>query len=112
MITFNNLNQRNGVMGNKLKPWNRLLGLAFHAIADHLGAYETSGDSWHTSAINGHSHFSKVFHLTNTEGALLKEKSVYTMSQLLEVNDLTGHLTYRQKQSTICRTLSLPLAAT
>jgi hypothetical protein len=44
--------------GNKLKPWKRLLDLAFHAIADHMGTYETSRDSWHTSAINRHSHIS------------------------------------------------------
>jgi hypothetical protein len=45
------------ITGNKLKPWKKLLGLAFHAVADLLINYETSRDSCHTAAINGHSHF-------------------------------------------------------
>jgi hypothetical protein len=50
--------------GNRLQPWNRMLGLAFHAVADLLAAYETSRDSWHAAAIAGHSSFSKLFPLS------------------------------------------------
>jgi hypothetical protein len=70
-----------------------LLGLAFHAVADLLGTYETSRDSWHAAAIAGHSSFSKLFPLSVGEMAILKDKNIYTVSQLLEVNDLTGRLT-------------------
>jgi hypothetical protein len=38
-------------------------------------------------------HTSVIFPLMSTEDTLLKDKSVFTGSQLLEVDDLTGHLT-------------------
>jgi hypothetical protein len=44
-------------------------------------------------AIAGHSSFSKLFPLSVGEMAILRDRNVYTVSQLLEVNDLTGHLT-------------------
>jgi hypothetical protein len=69
------------------------LGLAFCAVADLLATYETSRDSWHAAAIAGHPSFSKLFHLSIGEMALLRDKSLHTVSQLLEVNDLTGRLT-------------------
>jgi hypothetical protein len=50
-------------------------------------------DSWHTAAINGHSHFRKVFASTLTEGDMLKEKNLYPVAQLSKVDDLTGRLT-------------------
>jgi hypothetical protein len=62
-------------------------------VADLLATYETSRDSWHAAAIAGHTSFSKFFPLSAAEMALLKEKSLYTVSQLLEVNDPTGRLT-------------------
>jgi hypothetical protein len=55
--------------------------------------YETSRDPWHAAAIAGHSSFSKLFPLSAAEMALLKERNLHTVSQLLEVNDLTGRLT-------------------
>jgi hypothetical protein len=70
-----------------------MLGLAFHAVADLLAAYETSRESWHAAAIAGHSSFSKVFPLSIGEMSILRDNNVYTVSQLLEVNDLTGRLT-------------------
>ncbi len=33
--------------GNRIQPWNRMLGLAFHAVADLPALYETSRESWH-----------------------------------------------------------------
>jgi hypothetical protein len=47
----------------------------------------------HIAAINGHSHFSKVFPLSITECNLLADKNLHIVAQLLEVNDLTGRLT-------------------
>ncbi len=41
----------------------------------------------------GHSNFSKLFPLSVGEMSILKDKNIYTVSQLLEVNDLTGQLT-------------------
>jgi hypothetical protein len=43
--------------------------------------------------MNGHTNFSKVFPLTHAEGMLLVEREILTVSQLLEINDLTGRLT-------------------
>jgi hypothetical protein len=42
------------ITGQKLMPWNRLLGLAFQSAAALLASYETTRDLWHTAAINGH----------------------------------------------------------
>jgi hypothetical protein len=44
-------------------------------------------------AIAGHSSFSKVFPLSIGEMSILRDNNVYTVSQLLEVNDLAGRLT-------------------
>jgi hypothetical protein len=74
----------------RLLPWNRLMGLAFHSVATLLAFYETTRDLWHTAAINGHTNFSKVFPLSSAEGTLLAEREILTVSQLLEINDLTG----------------------
>jgi hypothetical protein len=80
------------ITGQRLLPWNRLLGLAFHSVATLLASSETTRDLWHTAAVHGHSNFSKVFPLTHAEGRLLVERGILTVSQLLEVNDLTGRL--------------------
>jgi hypothetical protein len=82
--------------GNRLQPWNRLMGLVFHAVADLLATYETSRDSWHAAAIAGHSSFTKLFPLSAGERSILRDKNVYTVSHLLEVNDLTGCLTVEE----------------
>ncbi len=68
------------------------MGLAFHSVATLLASSETTRDLWHTAAIYGHTNFSKVFPLTFAEGRLLVERGILTVSQLLEVNDLTGRL--------------------
>jgi hypothetical protein len=81
-------------------PWNRQLGLAFQAVAALLASYKTTRDLWHTAAINGHTKFSKVFPLSVTEGGMLANCGLYTVSQLLEINDLTGRLT-TEKQSPV-----------
>jgi hypothetical protein len=69
------------------------MGLAFHAVADLLVTYETSRESWHAAAITGHSSFSKLFPISIGEMSILRDKNIYTVSQLLEVNDLTGRRT-------------------
>jgi hypothetical protein len=68
-------------MGNRLKLWNGLLGLAFHAVADILFAYETGRNAWHSEAIDDHSFFGKVLPFTALEGQLLAHKRVCTVSQ-------------------------------
>jgi hypothetical protein len=59
--------------GNQIQPWNRMLGLAFHAVADLLAAYETSREFWHAAAIAGHSSFSKIFPLSVGEMSILRD---------------------------------------
>jgi hypothetical protein len=81
------------ITGNRLQQWNHLMGLAFHAVADLLATHETSRESWHAAAIAGHYSFSKLFPLSVGEMSILKDKNIHTVSQLLEVNDLTGQLT-------------------
>jgi hypothetical protein len=79
-------------------PWNRLLGFAFHSAAALLASYETTRDFWHTAAINGHTNFSKVFPLSATEGGMLADHGIFNVSQLLEINDLTGRLTTEENR--------------
>jgi hypothetical protein len=83
----------------KKMPWNRLLGLAFQAVAALLASYDTTRDLWHTAAISGHTNFSKVFPLSVTEGGMLANRGLYTVSQLLEINDLTGQLTTEENRA-------------
>jgi hypothetical protein len=93
---------------NRLQPWNRMLGLAFHAMADLLATYETSRESWHAAAIAGHSNFSKVFPLSIGEMSILRNNNVYTVSQLLEVNDLTGRLTIDENMLLLAQLADYP----
>ncbi len=62
--------------GNRIQPWNRMLGLAFIAVADLLATYGTSQEFWHAAAIAGHSSFSKVFPLSNGERSILRDQHV------------------------------------
>ncbi len=68
-------------------------GMAYVYRQTLLASYETTRDLWHTAAINGHTNFSKVFLLSPAEGTLLADREIFTVSQLLEINDLTGRLT-------------------
>ncbi len=86
------------ITGQRLMPWNKLLGIAFHSAAALLASYETTRDLWHTAAINGHTNFSKVFPLSVTEGGVLADRGIFTVSQLLEINDLTGSLTMEENR--------------
>ncbi len=81
------------ITGRRLLLWNRLMGLAFRSVATLLASHETTRDLWHNAAINGHTNFSKVFPLSSAEGTLLADREILTVSQLLEINDLTGRLT-------------------
>jgi hypothetical protein len=87
------------ITGQRLMLWNRLLGFAFHSAAALLASYETTTDLWHTAAINGHTNLSKVFPLSVTEGGMLADRGLYTVSQLLEINDLTGRLTTEENRA-------------
>ncbi len=87
------------ITGQRLMPWNRLIGLAFHSAAALLASYETTRDLWHTAAINRHTNFSKVFPLSVTEGGVLADRGIFTISQLLEINDLTGWLTTEENRA-------------
>ncbi len=55
-------------------------------------AYAITRDIWHSAGINGHYPFDKVFPLSASEVQLPVRKRIYTMSQLMEVDDLSGHL--------------------
>jgi hypothetical protein len=94
--------------GNRLQQWNRMLGLAFHAVAALLAAYETSRESWHGAAIAGHSSFSKIFPLSSSEISILCDNNVCTVSQLLEVNDLTGRLTTDENTALLAQLAAYP----
>ncbi len=73
--------------------------LSFYAVADILVAYETAWDTWYRAAINGTSSFSKVFPVSAMEGQILSEKAIYTVSQLMEMDDLTGWLTMGENRA-------------
>jgi hypothetical protein len=94
--------------GNRLQQWNRMLGLAFHAVAALLAAYKTWRESWHGAAIAGHSSFSKIFPLSSGEISILHDNNVCTVSQLLEVNDLTGRLTTHENTALLAQLAAYP----
>jgi hypothetical protein len=96
------------ITGNRIQPWNRMLGLAFLAVADLLATYETSREFWHAAAIAGHSNFSKVFPLSNGERTILRDHQVFSVSQLLEVNDLTGRLTVDENVAILTSLANFP----
>jgi hypothetical protein len=85
-----------------------MLGLAFLAVADLLATYETSREFWHAAAIAGHSNFSKVFPLSNGERTILRDRQVYSVSQLLEVNDLIGRLTVDENVALLTSLVNFP----
>jgi hypothetical protein len=94
--------------GNRILPWNRMLGLAFVAVADLLVTYETSREFWHAAAIAGHSSFSMVFPLSNGERSILRDQQIFSVSQLLEVNDLTGRLTVDENAALLTGLANFP----
>jgi hypothetical protein len=96
------------ITGNRIQLWNRMLDLAFLAVADLLATYETSREFWHAAAIAGHSNFSKVFPLSNGERAILRDRQVFSVSQLLEVNDLTGRLTVDENAALLTSLANFP----
>ncbi len=63
---------------------------------------------WHAAAIAGHSSFSKIFPLSNGERSILRDNEVYSVSQLLEVNDLTGRLTVDKNSALLTRLANFP----
>jgi hypothetical protein len=81
------------VTGNRIKPWNQLLGLSFIAVADLLATYKTARESRHVAAIIGHTQSSKVFLFSTADVNTLQTRNICIISQFLEVDDLTGRLT-------------------
>jgi hypothetical protein len=86
------------VTGNRIIPWNQLLGLSFIAVADLLATYKTAGEPRHAAAIIGHTQSSKVFLFSTLDANTLQTRNICTISQLLEVDDLTGRLTIDEKR--------------
>jgi hypothetical protein len=78
-------------------------------VADILSAYEIARDTWHCPAINGHSAFSEIFSLSALEGQLLVLKIINTVSQLMEMDDLTGCLTTAENRALMLDLISHPL---
>jgi hypothetical protein len=97
---------------NKLKPWNHLLGLSFHCAEDILAPTKQTGTTWHCAALNGHSSLGKPFPLSETEGQLKAQKGVYTVSQSMETDDLTGRLTMDENRALLADLALSPFFST
>jgi hypothetical protein len=62
-------------------------------VADLLGIYGTAREPWHVAAVIGHMHSSKIYPFLAMDAIMLQTKNILIISQLLEVDDLTGRQT-------------------
>jgi hypothetical protein len=67
---------------------NLLFSQAFQTMAKLLRIHEKDTKTWHTAAIDGHSKFNKLLHLSRNEAAHLHAINIRTISHLYETNIL------------------------
>jgi len=93
----------------RLQPKNMMLAHSFRSVATLLALYETDKDAWHHAAIVGHSKASKLFPFTSAEIIQLQEWDVIVVSQLFNINDLTGMIERTENVALMNRVQHLPL---
>ena len=57
-------------------------------MAKLLRIHEKDNKTWHTAAIDGHSKFNKLLHLSRNEAAHIHAMNIKTISHLYETNEL------------------------
>jgi hypothetical protein len=76
----------------RLKPKNKMFAQAFRAVSTLLQIYEVDKDGWHHAPIYGHTKASLLYPFTMAEVELLWGWDIIVVSQLFNINDLTGML--------------------
>jgi hypothetical protein len=94
---------------SRLQNKNAMFAETFRAIAALQVLYETDKEGWHHAAVVGHSKASKLFPLNREEGRLLQEWGVIVVSQLFEINELTGMLDKAENIMLLQRLQQYPL---
>jgi hypothetical protein len=74
-----------------------------------LAAYKTARDTWHGAAINSHSSFSMVCPLSVAKGQFLSQKGIYTVSQIMDVGDITSRLTTSENRALMIELTPVPV---
>jgi hypothetical protein len=76
----------------RLESKNKMFAQAFRAISTLLQIYEVDKDGWHHAPIYGHTKTSLLYPFTMAEAELLWGWDIIVVSQLFNINDLTGKL--------------------
>jgi hypothetical protein len=61
---------------------NRMMGMAFMAMANYLTKLEDSPEDWHLAPIRGHTRVHKLFPFYPADLATLETLGIYTVSQI------------------------------
>jgi hypothetical protein len=77
--------------GNRIMNRNRMMGMAFQAIAGYLTKLEDSPEDWHLSPIRGHSRVHKLFPFYPADYATLETLRNTTVSQIFDTH-LSGRI--------------------
>jgi hypothetical protein len=78
-------------------------------VENILAAYKTARDTWHGAAINSHSSFSTVCPLSVAKGQFLSQKGIYTVSQIMDVGDITSRLTTSENRALMIELTLVPV---
>ncbi len=76
----------------RLEQKNKMFAQAFRAVGALLQLYEVDKDGWHHAPIIGHTKASVLYPFTMGEAELLWGWNIKVVSQLFNINDLTGML--------------------
>jgi hypothetical protein len=72
--------------GNKIMKKNRMMGMAFIAMANYLAKLEESPEDWHLAPIRGHTRVHKLFPFYPADLATLETLRIYTVSQIFDTH--------------------------
>jgi hypothetical protein len=84
--------QQWNISATRLESKNMMFAQAFRAISTLLQLYEVDKDGWHHAPIFGHTKASLLYPFTMAEADLLWGWDIIVVSQLFNINELTGKL--------------------
>jgi hypothetical protein len=84
--------QQWNLTATRLESKNKMFAQAFRAISTLLQLYEVNKDGWHHAPIFGHTKASLLYPFTMAEAEMLWGWDIIVVSQLFNINELTGKL--------------------
>jgi hypothetical protein len=84
--------QQWNLTATRLESKNKMFAQAFRAISTLLQLYEVNKDGWHHAPIFGHTKASLLYPFTMAEADMLWGWDIIVVSQLFNINELTGKL--------------------